>query len=47
MMERFHLDAVQAFTVLSRLSQEENTKLHDVAEDRRRRVHPADGLTTK
>jgi len=30
-MERVHLDADQAFTLLSRLSQEENTKLHDVA----------------
>jgi len=30
-MERFHLDADQAFNLLSRLSQEENTKLHDVA----------------
>ena len=30
-MERFHLDADQAFILLSRLSREENTKLHDVA----------------
>jgi len=31
MMERFHLDADQAFILLSRLSREEDTKLHDVA----------------
>jgi len=30
-MERFHLDADQAFALLARLSQEANTKLHDVA----------------
>ncbi len=30
-MERFHLDATQAFGLIARLSQEENTKLHDIA----------------
>ncbi len=30
-MERFHLGATQAFALLARLSQEENTKLHDIA----------------
>jgi len=30
-MERFHLDADQAFALIARLSQEANTKLHDVA----------------
>ncbi len=30
-MERFHLDADQAFALLARLSQEEHTKLRDVA----------------
>ena len=31
-MERFRVDAVQAFALLTRLSQESNTKLLDVAE---------------
>ena len=30
-MERFQVDAVQAFALLPRLSQESNTKLLDVA----------------
>jgi transcriptional regulator with GAF, ATPase, and Fis domain len=30
-MERFHLDSPRAFTLLARLSQEQNRKLHDVA----------------
>lgn len=30
-MERFHLDAARAFDLLTRLSQEENTKLHEIA----------------
>jgi len=30
-MECFHLNADQAFNPLSRLSQQENTKLHDIA----------------
>ena len=30
-MERFHLDADRAFTLIARLSQEENMKLHEIA----------------
>ncbi|SPM32451.1 GAF domain, partial [Mycobacterium rhizamassiliense] len=30
-MERFNLDAIEAFELLSRLSQQSNTKLHDIA----------------
>jgi AmiR/NasT family two-component response regulator len=30
-MERFNLDAVEAFELLSRLSQQSNTKVHDIA----------------
>jgi len=30
-MERFHLDADRAFTLIARLSQEENIKLHEIA----------------
>lgn len=30
-MERFNLDAIEAFELLSRLSQQSHTKLHDIA----------------
>jgi ANTAR domain len=32
-MERFHVDALKAFALLTRLSQESNTKLFDVAKN--------------
>jgi AmiR/NasT family two-component response regulator len=32
LMERFDIDAVQAFDLLKRLSQDGNTPLHDVAQ---------------
>jgi ANTAR domain len=37
MMERFTLDAVEAFELLNRLSQQSNTKVIDMADVRRRR----------
>jgi AmiR/NasT family two-component response regulator len=39
-MERFNLDAVEAFDLLTRLSQQSNTKLTDIAKALIENEHP-------
>lgn len=39
-MERFNIDAVEAFELLTRLSQQSNTKLIDLAEKLIESEHP-------
>jgi AmiR/NasT family two-component response regulator len=40
LMERFDIDAVQAFELLKNLSQESNVRLADIAERLVTRAHP-------
>ena len=41
LMERYHFDAIRAFDLLARLSQEANTKLADIARELVEHDYPA------